>query len=530
MSYKEVELLRKSGNLDDAYQMAKLNLNMAIENEATLGTPGETDEENPETENKPVESPTVVAKRALAWVLYEYLKKNTSQENMDVFMEYLSELKDLQLDSSEKMVVNQTMWLIGKSVFEFTKSPEFDRSKIEDLADITMCLHFSKQNKAYSFLLKSFHKGLKGSPKYIDFVWWWDLKSFIRDDYKYTKQDDGNKIMALVEQTCNRYAKTLIRELDAAPDQQSADKLMKKLEELLPIMDTILRFNKFYRKLPYYRIKVLIALGEYETVYTELKTYAKTKQNEFWVWEMMAEAYANNPKLQLACLSTALLCRAKPAKISEAREKLAEILVAEEEYDRAKTEIAFILRCCFENKWDIPESVSNWGDQPWYGLAKVRENNLDLYHSYRHNIDDIIFDDIPQTKIVVEAVNAPKKILNFLDTELNKGYFKYDKMLNKVEEGDVLLVRIEETDMQGRYNLHHAKKTKDLYVDGLLKNYAGEVIMPEGKPFGFVDGLYITPDTCEKYNLFNGDIITGRALIAYNKKKEEWGWKVISVD
>ncbi len=530
MLYNEVEQLRKSGNLEDAYEKALADLKIAIRNHSLPETLTNRAEEEQHDENPESESPLIVGKRAFAWVLYDYLKKYTSRECVDDFIGYLREFTNIELEKDEKMVVNQLVWLIGKSVFEFTKEPGFEISKVEELAELTMKLNFSKQTKGYSFLFKGFHKALKESPMYIDFVSWWGLKSFIRDDYKFTRQQDGKKIMAIVEQGCNRYIKTLVKALDNATDFETAEAIRNKLRDALPQIEEILKYNKYYRKLPQHRVMILIALGKIETVFSTLKAHAKVKFDDFWVWEMMSEAYTEEPEKQIACLSTALLCRAKPEKIIAARVQLSALLIEAGDYDEAKTEMAQILMCCHENKWDIPENITDWGEQPWYALAKVNDNNYEMYESYQPVAEEIIYSGLPQQKVVVEAVNYPKKILNFLGLDYTRGYFKYDRILKNVNEGDVLLVRIKETDMEGRYNLHNAKKINEKLIEGILKYFSGRVSIPANKPFGFTEDMFITPDVCSKHQLSHGDTISGRAMMSYNKKKDEWGWKVISID
>ncbi|MCF8365535.1 MAG: hypothetical protein K9H16_07130 [Bacteroidales bacterium] len=525
MSYNEIEELRKSGNLEQAYVLAVADLQDAIQD---VAIPELLPELNEEIATK--ESIIMLGKRALSWVLYDFLKQNTDAENFDTFIYYLKEFVEIDLDPSEKMVVNQLVWVIGKAAFEFTKEPDFDISRMEELLEATMKLKFSKQTKGYSFLFKAFHKALKESPQYIEFASWWDLWSFIRDDYKYTKQDDGKKIMAVAEQGFNRYAKHLVFALENNPDEITEASLHQKVTDFLPVVETAMQHNKHYNKLPYYHIKLLFALGDFQKGFSLLKKQARQNQNEFWVWQLMGEVYSENKEKQLACWCTSMLCHTNLENIIQMRVKIAGKLIGKGQYDDAKTEIALILKSCLENKWNFPEEVANWGDEPWYGLAKVNKNNLSLYESYQQVADDILFGDIPERKIVVESVNTPKKILNFLGTDFIKGYFKYDKILKNVREGDILVVRIQDAGLEGRFNVFSAIKLKMKYLDGILKPFSGEVIKHAAKNFAFADGMFIPPELCTKARLKDGEYIAGKAMISYNKKKEEWGWKAISID
>ena len=160
MPYNEVVQLRKSGNLEEAYEMALTDLKSAQSSEHFDVAPTNTIIDELLDENLESESPVNIAKRAVAWVLYDYLRRNTDKENIDTFIHYLHEFNSLDLDKDEKMVVNQLVWLIGKLVFGFTIKPGFEIAKIEKLAKLTMELNFSKQ-KGILFYLKDFTKHSK---------------------------------------------------------------------------------------------------------------------------------------------------------------------------------------------------------------------------------------------------------------------------------------------------------------------------------------------------------------------------------
>jgi hypothetical protein len=529
MPYNDVEQLRKSGKLDEAYQQAQHHLQQRQLKTPTPDIKEETIETDTDTLQQP-ETMLTRSKRAMAWVLHDLLKQHTTAADLDVFTDYLQQFVALELDEDEKMVTNQLVWPIGTAAFEFTKEPDFDVRKMEKLAVITMKLHFSRPGKGYSFIFKAFHKALRESALYLDFVEWWGITYFTRDDTKIVKSNDKMVRMAIAEQGCNRYAKHLLKALRAADDTEQAEKTKARMVRYLPVLEEMMKYNKFFRMLPYYKVRLLLALGHYEQVFSALTYYARSRAADFWVWELLAEAYNGNTEKQIACLSAALLCKVKLDKLVTIRENLTKLLIEAGFYDEAKTEVAMILKLCLQNKWEIPQSVTDWGDETWYRQAFVKDNNLSMYQSYRSGAEELIFEGIPQRKIVIEAVNHSKKILNFLASDHSRGFFKYEKFLTQVEVGDVFLVRMKETKIAGRYNVFNIRRLREKTIPGIMQTFSGEVTIPEGKPYGFANSMYITPALCELYNLKHGEIVSGLAMISYNKKHEEWGWKIISID
>jgi hypothetical protein len=535
MNYDEIDQLRKSGNLDEAYQKASLALkeaNQVAEGAVELQQVQASgiDDDDEQALHNGQENPLVKSKNAMAWVLYDYMKQNTQKENYHSFYQYLIEYIALDLGEQEKLITNQVLWVLAKMVFEYTKEADFEVAEMEKLFDVISDLNFSRQNKGYSMLFKAFHKALKDSTRYIDLVEWWDFNNFIRDDYNHVKNDDGTRIMAIVEQSYTKYAKHLINALENADDEPEKNILQQKINAFIPRVREVCRRNKFYKKLPQYQVKLMVAGGEFSKAFELLINKAKEQQPDFWVWEMIANAFDAEPEKKLACLCAAATCKTNARKIVEVRQKIAEMFLEKQLFNEAKTEIALILRTCQYQKMEIPELITEWGDQSWYRQSVVKENNIGTYKQYKSVTDDIIFHDIPQRKVVVEFVNQPRKILNFIGTDLSKGYFRYGNNLGKVKEGDVLLVRMSRIDNEGRHELINAKKTGERHIDGLLREFAGQVLIPPNKPFGFVSDLFIPPDICKDYRLEDGERITGLAMLSYNRKKEDWGWKVVSVD
>jgi len=320
-------------------------------------------------------------------------------------------------------------------VFEYTKEPDYEVAEMEKFFEVISKLNFSRQNKGYSMLFKAFHKALKDSTRYIDLVEWWDFNNFIRDDYNHVKNDDGTRIMAIVEQSYTKYAKHLISALENTDDEHEKSNLQQKINAFIPRVREVCRRNKFYKKLPQYQIKLMVAVGDFSKAFELLIIKAKEQQPDFWVWEMIANAFDAEPEKKLACLCAAVACKTNARKIVEVRQMIAEMFLEKQLYNEAKTEIALILRTCQYQKMEIPELITEWGDEPWYRQSIVKENNIETYQKYKPITDDIIFHDIPQCKVVVEFVNQPRKILNFIATDLSKGYFRYSNNLGKVKEG-----------------------------------------------------------------------------------------------
>jgi hypothetical protein len=138
-----------------------------------------------------------------------------------------------------------------------------------------------------------------------------------------------------------------------------------------------------------------------------------------------------------------------------------------------------------------------------------------------------LFNDILEESVIVEFVNSDKKILNFIASERKYGFFKYDRFLNNVKIGDTLSVRFQDGQKDGLYHILTLEKIDDKEQKQLFtKAVLGSIKISEGKPFGFIDDIYVHPSFIAKYNLVNGDFIGVDAIKSFNKEKMAWTWKI----
>ena len=503
MPIEEILTLRKAGQLELALEMARQDL---------LAEPENLD-----------------LKKALAWVLHDYLKQHTESSHIDIFTSHLQQIYDVNLVLDDKQLINQLPWLIGKIVFEFVKHPGFDVYKIAALFDVVAQFEFTKPSKGYSFLFKGFHKGLKESPKYTAFVDWWDLNYFLREDYKGSKPDALKPVISIAEQAYTTYANLLYERRIDDPDHQDSVHDIRGIKKFLPKLGQVINRHSDFEQAAYQMARLLLAIGKENNPLSALLPFAIQRQTEYWVWGVVADAF-DDPDKQLAFLSKAVLCRSRDTDLLYTKLRLVEVMVAQKNYSEAKAELLKIENICKENNIEIPDVILEMMEQEWFGSTEANPELFGFYKHYAKMADAIVFGDIPEETIVVEMTNPGKKILNFVQSTQKQGFFKYGRFLRYVNPGDVLKVRMQETNQPGRYNVFTLKKVRDEEVEGVLIAFYGTVVNKSDKPFGFVNNMFITPDLYTKNNLYDGAEISGKAIISYNRKKEEWGWKVIDIN
>ena len=494
----QIKELRKSAKLDEALELANTDLQASPDD--------------------------IWAKRSIAWVYYEFLKKYVESGDFDNFIIALKEIRALNLPREELMFFNNVIWPITAMFRFLLNQQQPDVSKLGTIYDIIKDFPFEKPGDNFSILFNIIHKAFKNDAKYLGIIDQLGLENLSPNDYK-EEEFNGRKIMALAEQVYIAYAKHL--ENGTLIGSYNNEKMVdsEAIARFLPKLECLIEQHPDYVYPPYFKAKLLLAVGG-DDIMQSFLPFAKLKRNDYWVWQLMSEIYKDNEELVFSCLAKALSLRSPDAFLVKIRQTFTERLIDRKMYDEAKTEIEQIVAVKTKENNRIPFIIDNWKYAGWYQSAALLNNNRKLYDQYKGQAEELLYRDIPEEIIVIEFVNHDKQIINFVKDKNKIGFFKYNHLLKNPKIGDLLKVRFSNND-GNRYQVITIEKGNDMLseakkpFEGILKTIAAGI--------GFVDQIFIEKSLIEKAKLENGANVNGAAILSYNKKKEEWGWKAIEI-
>ena len=253
--------------------------------------------------------------------------------------------------------------------------------------------------------------------------------------------------------------------------------------------------------------------------------------NDFWVWEILGEAFSDDADKVFACYCKALSCQSSEEMLVNLRQKMAGILINKKLFAESKTEIELLVKARTLKGYKIPNEVVNWQSQGWYKTTEVKKSNANFYKQYIGAAEAILFMDVPEETVMVDFVNTDRKILNFIASDTKYGFFKYERFLRDVNVGDTFKVRFQGGSAGGIHQVYTLSKVRDEdFIKGYKKEVSGEVKIPVGKPFGFLGDIFIHPALVTKLGLVNGIQLNGTAIKTFNQEKKQWGWKLITIN
>lgn len=491
MSFKEVTQLRKSGQLQEAYDMAIRDL-----------------EQNPNDEWN---------KRAIVWVYYAYLKK--AQENNDIndFLVQIENIKELNLSETESFVFDSVAWSVGKLLFA---NDQMDTANLNRIYDLIEVFNFTKPKESYSFMLKGFKKHAAKWDNFIGFIDWWGLNNFKEEDYNKYTLDNGIQIPSLVESIYIAISKKLLTE----PFD------MERIESFLPKISGLCNTHQQMQYTHYYHAKLLIATDNKKRFLKAFLPFAKRKQRDFWVWDLMSEIYDKTSNEYFSCLSRSLLCDAPDKFTINVREKIAEVFVSKQMYAEAKYEFQKIKNTRINEGWTLKSKHLEWQNHIWWNDTEINKNNNEVYNTNIALANSLLFANVKDEIAYVDYVNNEKKVFNFIVSQQKYGFSSFKQFDVKLKKGDFLAIKfVEKEDKKSNfYKILSIRKTDELPAQDIFKKTDGKLMIEQGNSFGFINNIFVSPQLIQKLKLQNGDVINGFALKTYNSKRKAWGWNLIS--
>jgi tetratricopeptide (TPR) repeat protein len=518
MPSKEIKELRDSGKLEEALAMAKSEFDATPDN--------------------------IWAKRNLAWVYYGFLKRD--QGSQDAFLPMILKVLELKSPKDEVMFYEQLCWVIGGHNFQISKSELSNTDKFNAVNSIFETIKPLKieQSKGHSFLLKSFHNAFKEissndnfnnnnvlntSKSYVEVFQWAGFESFLSEDFE-PFETNGRKIMSFVEQVIIAYAKVLLKGEYVEDDGIMSAKINEeKTEFFLNFVDIVIEEHPDFQYSLYYKSKLLLGLERFKEAKKSLIPFVKKKKNDFWVWDLLGEAYGDDEDIQIACLCKALTLNTKESFLVKVHQKLADLLVGKELYKEASVEVLNSISIRKKNDWKINNELIKYTHLDWFIKEVNIKGNKNFYEEQSILAEELLYNNHEEIVIVIDFVNTSKKMVNFIKDKNTTGFFSYKHLKMKPKIGDIYKARLNPIGEDGFYKVLTFKSSLNTDSE-VIKKVLGNLRIAVNRDFGFINDNFVSPDLIKKHKLKDGDDVSSKVILSFNKKKNEWGWRVFTVN
>ncbi|WP_262031065.1 DUF7017 domain-containing protein [Microvirga sp. Mcv34] len=413
-SSQEVFKLRREGQLEAAYAMAKVRMALpgrdvwdhrayawclidllkangrAGGNEAAAGYARELRALEP-----PEDDEVLTKERRRALSLLEEgadeLARAQEHSKKGLFREAVAIYADL----SRRKLLGPENWLnYGWDLYKATKTllgklPSEELSpavvgEVRRYLNAYMRLELERPSQLHSCILRLAARLASGDHlKILLFARLWGLEHLRPEDFERFVAEDGKTISSLAEKVVMKAAK----EAAEARDRDQIDYMM-------PFVDRMMARFPDNHWLQLGKVKLLREGGRLAEARTVALSFAKTKTQEYWVWDLLGDLQVD-PANRLACYCKALSCSQDDHFVSPVRQKLARELLEAGHAAEAKGEIVRILEHKNRAGHRVPVEVQNMTAMDWYASTDAVSPKPGFYARFASAADELLFADLP---------------------------------------------------------------------------------------------------------------------------------------
>lgn len=485
------------------------------------------------------------ANLTFGWIMYDYLK--ASEKDSANYTNNLKILNDLvQFDfkrNNNKYVttlLKSFLWSIRRVVmqgelpanriFEQFKrfvgnSPSFIEKRMRSVSTNN---HDASPSR---LLIKDLLSKLNDNNYFslIDMIGfdWFDVLDYATSSFT-VKNGETIKMRPLAEKMLNYHSKKLINS-----DEHIATR--DRIIAFLPKLTSVINRHDEYEWLPYYRIRLLIKLGDSEQAFSEVTEFARDKSRDFWVWDLISDLVDADERFN--CLCAGLLCKTKPEMIVRLQEKSIPYLLGREMYEEAKHILDKLIETRTNKGWNISPELQSMKRSNWYIDIKAAPNIYSL-QPFADEAKKILYQTLPFTDAFITYINEEKGVINFMfmvGNSTKEGYFYKDSIDKDFGWKIHSPIKIRMIADKKRLNLFHVftvEKGNEEFATNFVKKFSGTFEKVKG--FGFIRDsiaeIFVNPTLVKEKKMQPFSKVTGSIVKKWDKKKNNWGWQITSID
>lgn len=221
--------------------------------------------------------------------------------------------------------------------------------------------------------------------KILGFVRLWNLDHLRPEDAVRFVTPEGKSYSSLTEKVVLQASKAAVVSASATDAHY-----------VLPYLDATIEKHPDNTWLKLVKARILLALHRHDDAMAFGVTVAKDKIGEYWAWELLGTiCAASDPVAEMSCYCKALLCNGDEKFIGKLRVRLAHLLVANDQFGRAKCEIMSVVASKAKEGQRLPEDVANLTAQDWYQRTEPAISNADFYKENTNVAEALLFAALP---------------------------------------------------------------------------------------------------------------------------------------
>ncbi|MDO4511078.1 MAG: hypothetical protein Q4B68_04575 [Bacteroidales bacterium] len=417
MSFKEVNALRKNGQLAEAHEMALADLQQeksswtysalfwVLNDKCKLAIEqGQTEEAEALVEEMDSIQPELndtdgIAQKCITSLQNKLMPRvrkakeaeemSKNPEQVDKAFEILATLHaDGELD-------DKFLTPFGWVIYRYIKKHQGNKNQVvpvKKALNTYMGLDLPRPSLLHSSILRmaiDLEKHFKEDFKFTKFLEMWGLENFTDDDWKQGEGENGIKFPSTVENAICKYSAEL-----------KDDNISNVPDEYVALLDKA--FARYHKPLySYYKAKILAKNGHSEEALNIYRKLVPTMGQGF-LWNDIANIIGD-PKLKKAAICKGIISQREERFLGGSHLRLAAILLKENAFAEALHELNAYKAICERNNFHLKYEYGNLCRLVPANTTPSPDNRR-LYQQCANDIEEFIYADSPVKLLVLSSV------------------------------------------------------------------------------------------------------------------------------
>ena len=410
---RPVTTLRKSGQLDEAYELAREQMAAPTADDwdiADLGWclialvkrhAGDGDQrrlreylEQLDRLRVPEDNDLLIEQRKRALELADgdrrevmearrFGKENRHVEAVNAFAALW---KRGSLRQDDKLAFGWELFKANQSVFRTATAKDLLPGSIETVKrnlSTYLKLGVSETGLLHTCMLQQAERLARGDHlRLVVFARMWDLSTLRAEDYRENRQTDGKVFPPLFETVVQRASKEAVSGGSPA-----------EMRYIQPYLEDALKRYPENVWLKLNMVKLLRELGQMDEARNMATEFARTKAGEYWTWELVGDL-AEDPAMRLSCYAKALTCSTDDTFVTKVRLKFAELIAADHPGE-ARAEVERVIEHRRREVLRVSADAERLSQASWFATASAQIASRAFYDSFKAQAEELLFSHLP---------------------------------------------------------------------------------------------------------------------------------------
>lgn len=452
--------------------------------------------------------------RTAAWAFVAIMKHYAGQADAEKMIRYLERIQELQLPENEEILYQNVVWTL-RTYFDAVAAGNLslDKDTVQRIFRPLYAMPVNMQHTGYSVLLNTALR-IQDPMTLLYIIKQWNLCHLQPADFQ-KREIKGMKVISLAEKAYYAQCKAVIAVGNNALTAQ-----------FLPVLQSYRDQYPKFEFLPYYQAKMLILTGNTKEALEVLKPFARKKNNEFWIWQLIGDCHTmTDDKMMFYC--KAVSCRASDEMMVKTRIGVGLFMLHNGKEKLGKFLLEKSRQTYLRNGWHLSRELTSLFDSTAYRQI-IPEYDADFVASRSMDADGFLFGQLITINVLITFYNEEYQTVGFLTEQLEEYKGRMPKnVTGKVTAGSYAAVTVAPLQTGVKANIRQITVLGHRENPHFYRTFFGSLRkLPNGN--GVVNGVFLHLSLLSDRQ--DGEMVSGMAVRSLDKKKNKWGWKALTLD